>query len=214
MYNRRGFFSKLSSVFERQGDVVFFGLQCVINVCGEDELRAKLHAVIESGDAIETPLEKNAYYKRIAALLRQDLPFLEYGFWDLIAKAGEAESEFESWVTGVTASMATEDEEMGEAIDEMFRMSSDKSYVVVTLLFLLENTERLTPFFELVRSIDEEDPHTKTAYSTLIDSLAYIDFEYSHADASFVMPGSAEDGLSWEDIKGEGWEYLAPVMGV
>ena len=29
MYNRRGFFSKLSSVFERQGDAVFFGLQCV-----------------------------------------------------------------------------------------------------------------------------------------------------------------------------------------
>ncbi len=213
-YNRRGFFSKVGSIFSRQGDVVFFGAQFVINVFGENVLRAKLHRVIESGGSIESPHEKHSYYKRIAALLREDLPFLEYGYWDLLTKEGEAEREFDEWVTGITAMMATEEEELGDEIDEMHRLSSDKSYVVVTLLFLLSNTDGLAPFFEMIDSIEEEEYYSKTTFSKLIDSLAYIDFEYSYADASFIMPGSEEDGISWEDIKGEGWEYLLPVMGV
>lgn len=214
MYNRRGFLSKIGSVFERQGDSVFFGAQFVINILGEVGLRERIHTVIESGGSVESPAEKHSYYKRIAALLREDLPFLEYGFWDYISRKGEADEEFNRWVTEINASMATEEEEMGEEIDMMHRLSNDRSYVVVTLLFLLENIDMQGPFFEKIDSIDEEEPHSRSAYATLIDSLAYIDFEYSYADASFVMPGSSEDGISWEDIKGEGWEYLQPVMGI
>ncbi|MCE2502785.1 MAG: hypothetical protein J4G05_01815 [Chlorobi bacterium] len=214
MYNRRGFFSKIGSMFERQGDTVFFGVQFAINVYGEDTLREKLHNVIESGSSIETPTEKRSYYKRIAALLREDLPFLEYGYWDFITKKGEADAEFNEWVTSLTAMMATEEEELGDNIDEMHRLSSDKSYVVVTLLFLLENTDVLSPFFEKIEEIEEEDYFSKSGFGDLTDAVPYIDFEYSYADASFIMPGSEEDGVSWEDIRGEGWEYLKPVMGI
>lgn len=212
--NRRGFFSKVGSIFSREGDLVFFGAQFVINVYGEDHLRGALHNVIEGSGSLESPDDKRSYYKRIAALLREDLPFLEYGYWDFITKQGEAEAEFDQWVTEMNASMATEEEELGEDIDEAFRLSSDKSYVVVTLLFLLSNTESLSPFFEKIDSIEEEEYFTPSGFQTLADSLAYIDFEYSFADASFIMPGSDEDGLSWEDVKGEGWEYLKPIMGV
>ncbi len=209
--NRRGFFSKIGSAFERKGDYVFFGFQAVINVFGEEGLRAGLHGVIESGGAIETPAEKNGYYKSIASLLLEDTPFIEYGFWDLLTKKGEAEEEFYRWVTEINASMATEEEELGESIDEMFRISSDKSYVVVTLLFLLENHPALNSFFEKVNEIEEDDYFTRSGYMNLIQALPLINFEYSHGDASFVMPGNDEDGISWEDIKGEGWEYLMPV---
>ncbi|MGE3802587.1 MAG: hypothetical protein AB7H80_16345 [Candidatus Kapaibacterium sp.] len=213
MYNRRGFFSKVGSIFERQGDSVFFGVQFVINIYGENILRNRLHHVIESGGSLETPEEKRSYYKRIAAILREDLPFLEYGFWDYITKKGEADAEFNDWVTSISAMMSTEEEELGDEIDEMHRLSSDKSYVVITLLFLLENIDEQAPFFEKIDEIEEDDYFTKSGFGSLIDALAYIDFEYSYADASFIMPGSDEDGVSWEDIRGEGWEYLKPVMG-
>ena len=208
---RRSFLSKIGSAFERQGEFAFFGLQTVINVFGEEGLRAGLHGVIESGGSIETPAEKNAYYKRIAALLLEDVPFIEYGFWDLLTKKGEAEEEFYRWVTEINASMATEEEELGEEIDEMFRMSSDKSYVVVTLLFLLENHVALNPFFDKINGVEEDEYFTKSGFTELIKALPLINFEFSHGDASFVMPGNDEDGISWEDIKGEGWEYLKPV---
>jgi hypothetical protein len=212
MDNRRGFFSKIGSLFEKEGEAVFFGVQFAINVFGEDSLRSKLHDVIESGGVLETPAEKRSYYKRIAALLRENIPFLEYGYWELNDKQDEAEREFNSWITEITASMATEKEEMGDDIDEMFRMSSDKSYVVVTLLFLLENSDRLSSFFERVDNIDQEEYFTNTGFSSLVDAIAYVDFEYSYGDASFIMPGNDEDGLAFEDIRGEGWDYLRPVM--
>ena len=28
----------------------------------------------------------------------------------------------------------------------------------------------------------------------------------------FIIPGNEEDGLSWEDIHSEGWNYLKPIM--
>ncbi len=211
MSSRRSFFSSIGSVFERRGDYVFFGLPPVFNVYGEDVLRQKLHDVIESGTSIETPAEKNAYYKRIASILLEDVPFLEYGFWDLITKRGEAESEFNRWVTEIQATMATEEEELGEDIDEMYRLSADKTYVVVTLLFLLENTERLDPFFDRVNEVEEDAYFTKAGFTDLFQSLPYLDFDFAHGDASFIMPGNEQDGISWEDLKGEGWEYLMPV---
>lgn len=211
MSSRRSFFSKIGSVFEREGEFAFFGLQCVVNVAGEEGLRAGLHNVIESGGSIETPQEKNSYYKRIAALLLHDVPFLEYGYWDLVTKRGEAEAEFHRWVTEIGAAMATEEEELGEEIDEMYRMSNDGEYVVVTLLFLLENHPALSSFFDRVNSVEEPDYFTKTGFTTLINALPLIDFDYSHGDASFLMPGNEEDGISWQDIRGEGWDYLMPV---
>lgn len=209
--SRRSFLSSIGSVFERKGEFVFFGLQGVFNVYGEDELRRKLHEVLESGGSIESPSEKASYYKRISAILLEDVPFLEYGFWDLITKRGEAEGEFNRWVTEIQASMATEEEELGDEYDDMYRLSADKTYVVVTLLFLLENTERLDPFFDRVNEIGEDDYFTKSGFTELFKSLPYIDFDFAHGDASFIMPGNDEDGISWEDIKGEGWEYLMPV---
>ena len=211
MSSRRSFLSKIGSVFEREGEYAFFGLQCVINIAGEEGLRGGLHAVIESGGSIETPQEKNAYYKRISALLLNDIPFLEYGFWDLITRRGEAEEEFYRWVSEISASMATEEEELGDEIDEMYRMSNDGEYVVVTLLFLLENHPALNAFFDRINSIEEEDYFTKSGFTRLIGALPLINFDYSHGDASFLMPGNDEDGISWQDIRGEGWDYLMPV---
>ena len=211
MSSRRSFLSKIGSVFEREGEYAFFGLQCVINIAGEEGLRGGLHAVIESGGSIETPQEKNAYYKRISALLLNDIPFLEYGFWDLITRRGEAEEEFYRWVSEISASMATEEEELGDEIDEMYRMSNDGEYVVVTLLFLLENHPALTAFFDRINSIEEEDYFTKSGFTRLIGALPLINFDYSQGDASFLLPGNDEDGISWQDIRGEGWDYLMPV---
>lgn len=213
--NRRGFFSKFSSMFDRrhEGEPFFFGLQIVINIYGEDELRSRLHRVIASGDGSESPEDKRVFYKRITALLRDSVPFFEYGFWDYVVQGEDAEVEFESWVADVQAAAATEEEEIGTEIDEAHRMSNEKCYVVVTMAFLLEYTGALSEMMRMVESIGEDEYFTPYGFQRLIDAVNYIDFEYSIGDAVFIMPGNENDGFSWTDMRGEGWEYLKPVMG-
>ena len=52
-----------------------------------------------------------------------------------------------------------------------------------------------------------------TKESLLVDAINYIDFERCRADATFIHPGSDEDGFSWTDMRAPGWEYLRPVIG-
>ena len=209
--NRRGFFSKFFGT-KKIPDVFFFGVQTVIGVYAKDNLRQELHKIMDYGVEEETPREKKAYYKKIASILLECLPSIEYGHWDYILKPADAEDEFHNWVNEIEASMATEEEEMGEEINEMHRMSSDKSYIAVTLVFLLEGSERLQQFMSIIEEIPEDDLFSRSSIEKVIEAINYIDFEYCYGDASFIIPGNEEDGLSWEDIHSEGWEYLKPIM--
>lgn len=213
--NRRGFFSKFTSVFNRreEGDLFFFGVQVVINIFGEDELRARLHRVIAQETTTEYPADKRIFYKRIIALLRDSQPFFEYGHWDYLGESDGAIEEFNNWVDEIEASAATVEEEIGEEVDSINRFSAEKCYVVVTLAFLLEYSVELDDMIGMIESVGEDDYFTPHGFQRLLDSINYIDFEYSHGDAVFLMPGNEQDGFSWMDMRGEGWEYLKPIMG-
>jgi hypothetical protein len=213
--NRRGFFSKLTSTFSRrhEGDPFFFGVQVVVNVYGEDDLRSRLHKVIAQETTTEYPADKRIFYKRISALLRDSQPFFEYGYWDYLGESDGAVEEFNDWVDEIEASMATVEEEIGEEVDSLNRFSSEKSYVVVTMAFLLEYSTELDDLIGMIESIGEDDYFTPKGFETLIEAVNYIDFEYSLGDAVFIMPGNENDGFSWMDMHGEGWEYLKPIMG-
>jgi hypothetical protein len=207
--NRRGFFG---SLFQKRDSLLFFGLQVAVNTYGEDETRLALHRVIASGGSVETPEQKRSFYKRIAALLLENQPFFEYGYWDYLTDSDDAGAEFEQWVNEIEGSMATEEEELGEVIDEVHRMSSDKSYVVMTVAFLLEPSKSQENALAMIDSIPEDDYFSRDSFRKLIEAVTFIDFEFTQGDAAFIMPGNEMDGISWEDIHGEGWNYLKPVM--
>ncbi len=213
--NRRGFISKFKSIFSSrsEGDPFFFGVQIVINIYGEDELRQRLHRVIAEIDEVESPYDKRNFYKQIVAILRESQPFFEYGFWDYLTNPSDATEEFHDWVDGMEASMATVGEELGTEIDEVHRMSAEKSYVVVSMAFLLELHRSLEGMVRIVEGVSEEDYFTPYGFSQLLEAINHIDFEYSHGDAIFILPGNDQDGFSWTDMRGEGWEYLKPIMG-
>ncbi|MFN3561338.1 MAG: hypothetical protein ACK4XM_05450 [Chloroherpetonaceae bacterium] len=204
--NRRNFFSNLFG--KRRGESIFFGIQVAINAFGDEGLRSKVHRIIEESADDETPEEKRRFYKRLAALLVENQHFFEYGYWDVITDAEAAETEFENWVDEIEASIATEEEEMGERINEMYRYSNSKYYVVITLCFLFENDRSLDRFFEVVDSIPEADYWRQETFGRLFAAINYFDFEFCLGDAAFIMPGNEEDGISMEDIMGEGWSYL------
>jgi hypothetical protein len=209
--NRRGFFSKIFGR-RRMADVSFFGVQVIIGSYWEDELRSKIHHIIQNGPEEESPSEKRTFYKKIAAVLTEALPAVEYGYWDYITNSGKAEAEFQGWTNEIEASMATEEEETGESIEESNRISGEKNYIAVTMLFLLEGADSNEDVVGIIDSLAEDQYFDRETFKKLIDAVNYIDFEFSFADACFIMPGNEEDGLSFEDIHGEGWEYLKPIM--
>ncbi len=208
--NRRGFLSKLNLFKEEPGEMLFYGVQVVVNTGSDDHMRSKIHNVINAPMKEETPHEKKAFYKKIVSLILEQEPFFEYGHWDYLTNAADAKAEFNDWVQEIEGSLASEAEETGEAIDEQFRMSSDKQYVVLSMAFLLENNDSHSNFFEMI-DLPESEYFIRDTWPKLLKAIGYIDFEFALADAVFIMPGNEKDGFSFEDLHSEGWEYLKPI---
>jgi hypothetical protein len=198
---RRSWFE---NIFGSDGpEVYFFGLQLVIHAFGEDKLRAQLAEVIADPDgSMEDTEAKRRYIKRVVALLLEQEAFWSQVFWDYKTNRSEAKAEFEAWAAELSASTATETEEMSGAVDGAHRVSNEKDYVAVTIILNL--SEPFPP-----AEIDDESLYWQTqTISKLVRGLLLINPEAILADGVFVVPGSSEDGLSEEDLLTGGWSYL------
>jgi hypothetical protein len=206
MTTRRSWLKNASQMFiYDEPKAYFFGLQIIITAYGEDTLRARFAEVINDPDGTQSEEDveaKRRYIKRVVALLLDQEAYWSQAFWDYKTDRAEAESEFESWAAELSASTATEQEEMGEAVDGAQRLSSDKDYVAVTIILLL--TEPYPP-----AELDDESLYwTSRTVGQLVRGLLLINPETISADGVFVVPGNPEDGLSEEDLLTGGWSYL------
>ena len=205
---KQGFMGKISRWFSGSSDTYFFGIQLAIKCFGEDTLRAKFARVLEeaheSGDGAQ---EKRRFIRRFVALMEESELFWTYGYWDYYERADEATDEFHTWVHEIEGALATEEEEMGEEVDDIQRISNRKDFVVVTLAFLLD--EPYTPVEDIER---EDDYFLKETFTALINGLTRLDPRLIQADAAYVVPGNEEDGLSEDDLYGPGWEHLHMLL--
>jgi hypothetical protein len=206
---RRGLLRSIGSWFAPGGPRTYFvGIQVVISSYGEDTLRARLAALVnEERTHNETVEEKRRYLKRLVALLVEFEPYWTYGFWDYAEGAEKAVAEYQSWVSEIEASIATENEELGAAVDGMNRMSAERRFVVTTVLFLLDSA------YAPAEVGDEEEFYKRSTFHNLITNLPLIDPHTIRADATFVVPGNPEDGFSQDDLTSEGWQYLRELWG-
>ncbi len=205
---QQGFMGKISRWFSGPSDTYFFGLQIAIKCFGEDTLRARFARVLEEARiADEDVHEKRRFIRRFVALLEESELFWAYGYWEYVDEAEEAKEEFNTWVDEIESLLATEEEDMGEAIDEIQRISNRKDYVVVTLAFLLDE-----PYEPATEVASEDDAYLKETLVALVQGLGRIDPRTVQADAAYVVPGNEEDGLSEDDLYGPGWEYLRILL--
>jgi hypothetical protein len=181
----------------------FFGLQLLIHAFGKDDLRARLAAIISDPDGALEDLEaKRRYIKRVVAVLLEQEAYWSQVFWDYKTERAEAEAEFESWAAELSASTATESEELGETVDGAYRVSHEKDYVAVTIILNLS-----APFPPA--DIGDESLYWQTStVGKLVRGLLLVNPETILADGVFIIPGNSEDGLSDEDLLLGGWSYL------
>lgn len=197
---------------ERRTDVsyTFFGVQVAIKAFFKDPLRQRLHAAIAESQSSQSLQDKRAFWKRIAAILNEATPVFEYGYWDLI-RTDKAEEEFETWTSEVEGALATEQEEMGTAADEVHRLSAEKNYILCTVLFLVERDSNSDLTLGSRCDLPESEYFTRATFAQLIGAIPMFNFANVQADAVYLSPGSEEDGLSEEDLRGEGFNYLKPL---
>ncbi len=189
----------------------FFGIQVVVKNFVSDPLRRQLHEIIAGSEAEQSLTEKRTFWKRVTAVLNEAVPAFELGFWDLIRGSG-AEEEFESWSSEIEGSLATEKEEMGSAPDEISRISAEKRYIIVTLLFLVEGGSNSDRTLAERCDVLESEYWTRLTFGRLIATIPLVNFAAVEADAVYLAPGSEEDGFSMEDLHGGGYEYLKMLL--
>jgi hypothetical protein len=138
------------------------------------------------------------------------MPVFEMGTWDLI-RGGKAEAEFETWTSEIEGSLATEKEELGRAADETIRLSADKKYLLCTLIVLIGEGSNSDLTLGERCDIPEAEWFTRQTFARLIGSFPLLNFANVEADAVYLVPGNERDGLSMEDLHGDGYEYLRPL---
>ena len=204
----QGFMGKISRWFGGASDTYFFGLQIAIKSFGEDTVRAGFARVLEdtrnnSGNVDE----KRRLIRRFLALLEESELFWTYGYWEYLDQPDSAREEFDTWRDEIEGSIATEEEELDEEVDDLRRTSNRKDYVVVTLAFLLDGPYRPA---EAVES--EDAAFLKDTFSALVQGLTTIDPRTIQADATYVVPGNEDDGLSEDDLLDPGWNHLRILL--
>ncbi|MDQ3685224.1 MAG: hypothetical protein M3430_06420 [Acidobacteriota bacterium] len=202
--SRRSWLKGASQLFGGgEDETYFFGLQLLIHAFGKDELRARLANVIADPDgALQDVAAKRRYVKRIVAVLLEQEPYWSQAFWDYKTEREESEAEFEAWAAELSASTATEAEELDASIDGAHRLSKEMDYVAVT--FILHLNEPFPP-----AEIDDKETYwTSATISKLVRGLLLVNPETILADGVFIIPGNDVDGLSDEDLLTGGWSYL------
>jgi hypothetical protein len=192
-------------------DYTFFGIQVAIEAFPKDRLRARLHEVIAKSAQEQSLAEKRAFYKRLTALLNEAVPIFERGHWDYVKNSRKAEKEFDTWCSELEGRSATEAEELGKGHDEILRLSSDKDYVLVTLLFLLEAGSNSDHTVAQRCDLPEDQYFTRRTFGYLVETIPMLTFASVVSDAVYLMPGTEDDGFSGDDLDGGGYEYLRPL---
>jgi hypothetical protein len=202
------FLGRIRRWFSGPSDTYFFGLQIAMKSFGDDTVRARFaHVLEEERQADEDVQEKRRLLRRFVALLEENDLFWTYGYWDYLDEREAALAEFDAWVNDIEGSMAVEDEELGTQVDDVRRTSSRKDYVVVTLVFLLDQ-----PYAPAEALTHEDSYFLKETVRALVQGLTSLDPQAIQADGIYIVPGNAVDGLSEDDLLGPGWEYLRLLL--
>lgn len=202
----RGFIGKISRWFSGPSDTYFFGLQLAVKCFGEDTLRARFARVLEDSRGHDQEVqEKQRFLRGFVSLLEESALFWSSGYWNYLDDAEAAMAEFNAWVGEIEGSITTED--LGDEVDNVQRTSSRKDYVVVTLVFLLDQ-----PYTPAEAITNEDDSFLKETFASLVHGLLTLDPHAIRADGAYIVPGNAEDGLSEDDMYSPGWEYLRLLL--
>ena len=190
----------------------FFGVQVAFQQYRNDTSRSRLHDIIAAGTHEQSLPEKRAFWKKVLAVVSENAPHFRYGYWDFI-RGGKADAEFETWSSEIEGGLATESEEMGAAVDEVHRLSAEigsPRLVIVSALFLIDANSNADQTLGERCDLPEADYFKIGTFDRLLKSIPLLNFANVRADAVYVVPGNARDGVTELEVR-EHWAHLKPL---
>jgi hypothetical protein len=189
----------------------FFGIQVAFRNFKRDGLRKKLHEVLTQNTSLRQGVsDKQQFWKRFCALINEAMPAFEYGDWDLV-RGSKAQEEFDTWVTEIEGSLATVAEELGDAADEVNRLANTPTYILATMMVLVEEDSNADRTIGTWCDIPEREWLTRQTFGQLVSIFPRLNFANVQADAVYLVPGDDRDGLSAEDLASPDYHHLQPL---
>jgi hypothetical protein len=189
----------------------FFGLQVALKNFHRDPLRNQLHALIKDDTAPRVGVQqKQRFWKRFSALLVEAAPVFELGDWDLIRESN-AQDTFDEWARTIEGGAATEPEELGAAVDEAHRLSGEASYLLATMMVLVDRGSNADQTLGEWCDLPTSEWLTRQTFAHLISAFPRLNFATVQADAVYLVPGDSSDGLSYEDLRSPDYAHLKPL---
>lgn len=182
----------------------FFAVQAAVR---DLSVRAELHSLVAMTPAEQSLAEKRDYYGRITNLLLPHIPSFDFGFWDYIPDASQAEKEFDTWCSEI-------EKVVGEGVGDVvngggaYRSSAGRDYFLFTLAFLLQKDGTSDITVAERCDLAEVDYWNRGTFAHLLATAPMLSYASVRADAFYVIPGANDDALTAEDLRGEGYEYL------
>lgn len=183
----------------------FFAMQLAMKAPRTDARRKALYDAIHAAGAEQTLFEKRSFYTRLAGLLGEALSSVDLCFWDYVATKS-AEKDYETWSSQIETAVA------GDRENPRLPAGSQADYILVTTLFLLKAGSDTDKQVAARCDVPEAAQFSADTLQRLITTIPTLNFGSVQGDAVYVVPGPDRSGLSEDEIRGEGYEYLKPVF--
>ncbi len=156
--------------------------------------------------------DRRDFYNRTTSILLPRVPYFDFGYWDYIPDPDRAEKEFDTWCSEI-------EKTVGQAVPEndavplgVYRAAAGRDYCLVTLAFLLQKDGTSDVTVRERCDLQEAEFFRRATFAHLLATTPMLSFASVRADAIYVVPGADEDALTAEDLRGEGYEYLRPLL--
>ena len=187
----------------------FFALQAAVR---DLSVRARLHSLVALTPGEQSLADKRGFYNEVTNLLLPAVACIDMGYWDYIPDASRAEKEFDTWCSEIEQVVggAVPDED-GPGQGAYRTAGAGGQYFLVSLAFLLQKGGTSDVTMAERCDIQEADFFRRSTFAHLLATPPMLSYASIRADAIYVVPGSDEDALTAEDLRGEGYEYLRPI---
>jgi hypothetical protein len=187
-----------------------FAIQVFLELESTTSLRGHLRNLIRSSPANLTHQRKWTLWRGVSeALVEQEAGFV-FGVWDYIEDEGRSRDEFDQWTSGTVADARAVQAEVDAALanGSPYRVGNPRSYMFVTILFLLERGSASDGLVCEACRMPDQRMWLRSTFKDLLVTAAQINPIHVREDAIYVRPGTTDLGVTDEEMLDPSYKYL------